>query len=202
QQVIDSDTGAHMGNSFNGQARFQDVINVPAGKTVVIRIEFKDYLGTMVYHCHAVNHEDDGMMALVQVLPQQPIQVVGAGTGGVSVAAGDINADGFDDIIAGAGAGGGPNVIVFSGKDGSLLRNFFAYDSAFTGGVTVAAGDVDGDGRFEIITGAGPGGGPNVGIFDGDAQRMASFFAFDPAFTGGVYVATGRVRGIGFASII
>src|SRR5439155_20991422 len=114
----------------------------------------------------------------------------GAFRGGVYVAAGDVNGDGFADIITGAGPGGGPHVRVFSGKDGTLLREFFAYGANFTGGVTVAAGDVNGDGKADIITGAGPGGGPHVKVFSGaDGSVLSSFYAFAPTFTGGVFVA-------------
>src|SRR5262249_56211262 len=87
--------------------------------------------------------------------------------GGVWVAAGDINNDGFDDVIVGADGGGGPEVRVFDGKTGTLIRDFFAFDATFTGGVRVAAGDVNGDGVADIIVGAGAGGGPEVRVFDG-----------------------------------
>ena len=51
--------------------------------------------------------------------------------------------------------------------------------------MNVAAGDVDGDGLADIITGAGAGGGPHVRAFSGaDLSELASFFAFDPAFPG------------------
>ncbi|MFA6928503.1 MAG: S8 family peptidase, partial [Patescibacteria group bacterium] len=66
--------------------------------------------------------------------------------GGASVVGGDVDADGTDEIIAGAGAGGGPHVRIFS-ADGKIKNQFFAYDSRFRGGVNVAAGDVDGDGK-------------------------------------------------------
>jgi subtilisin-like proprotein convertase family protein len=116
-------------------------------------------------------------------------------TGGVFVAAGDVNGDGFADIIVGADAGGGPEVRVFSGKDGTPLFSFFAYTEAFTGGVRVAAADVNGDGFADIITGAGPGGGPHVQVFSGkDLTVLQSFMAYDINFHGGVYVAAGDVR--------
>jgi hypothetical protein len=123
--------------------------------------------------------------------------------GGVKVAAGDVNGDGFADIIVGAGPGGGPNVKVFSGKDGSLLSSFFAFDPGFTGGITVAAGDTNHDRLADVIVGAGPGGGPNVKVFSGrDMTLLSSFFAFDPSFRGGVFVAAGDVNGDGQGDII
>src|SRR5439155_13300663 len=106
-------------------------------------------------------------------------------------------------LVTGAGAGGGPHVEVFDGMTGALVRSFFAYDTAFRGGVTVAAADVNGDGTDDIITGAGPGGGPHVKVFDGaSGALLASFFAYDAAFRGGVFVAGGDVDGDGRADII
>jgi hypothetical protein len=123
--------------------------------------------------------------------------------GGVYVAAGDLKGNGHDDIITGADAGGGPNVKAFDGATLNPLFSFFAYDPNFTGGVRVAVGDLSGLGYADIITGAGPGGGPNVAVFDGlSGARVDSFFAYDLNFTGGVYVAAGNTQGTGRANII
>jgi hypothetical protein len=78
-------------------------------------------------------------------------------------------------------------------------EGFYAYDPAFRGGVTVAAGDLTGDGVAEIITGAGPGGQPQVRVFSlagGGVTEVAGFFAYDPAFPGGVTVAAADLNRI------
>jgi subtilisin family serine protease len=56
--------------------------------------------------------------------------------GGVNIAAGDLNNDGLDEIITGAGMGGGPHVRVF-GAGGKIIDSFYGYDINFTGGVNV-----------------------------------------------------------------
>jgi hypothetical protein len=124
-------------------------------------------------------------------------------TGGVAVALGDVNVDGRLDIITAPGGGSGPLVRVWDGLTGVKLREFLAYGAAFTGGVFVAAGDINGDGRDDIITTPGPGGGPNVRVFNGaDGMMIQSFFAYGPAFTGGVFVGAGDVDGDGRDDII
>jgi hypothetical protein len=123
--------------------------------------------------------------------------------GGVSVATGDVNGDGVRDVVAGAAAGGGPRVVVLSGIDGTELISFFAFHPTFTGGVNVASADLNGDGVADIIVAAGPGGGPHVKVFDGSTgAEIASFYAYAPAFGGGVNVAAGDVTGDGVADIV
>ena len=118
------------------------------------------------------------------------------------MAAGDVTGDGKADIITGTGAGGGPHVKAFNGVTGALVASFFAFDPTFGGGVFVAAGDVTGDGKTDIIVGAGGGGGPFTKVFTGSGALVASFLAYDLAFAGGVRVTTRDVNGDGKADII
>jgi RHS repeat-associated protein len=122
--------------------------------------------------------------------------------GGVRVAAGDVNGDGRADIIVGAGPGSRPRVAVFDGGNRAELYNFFCYDYAFGGGVYVAAGDLTGDGKADIIVGPGPGHAPEVRAFHGaDTAYLAKFLAYDASFTGGVRVAAVDANGDGKADI-
>src|SRR5262249_7481758 len=123
--------------------------------------------------------------------------------GGVRVALGDVTGDGVGDIVPAPGVGGGPNIRVWDGVTHAKIRDFMAYDSSFRGGVFVAAGDVNGDGKADIITGPDTGGGPNVKAFSGaDGSILHNFIAYSLSFTGGVRVAAGAGNGGGQAEII
>jgi hypothetical protein len=107
-------------------------------------------------------------------------------------------------VATGVGPGGGPHVKVFSGTGATEVASFFAFSSAFGGGVSVALGDLDNDNDLEVIVGAGPGGGPHVRVFTdrGVPIDKWSFFAYDSGFGGGVNVAVADVDGNGRAEIL
>ena len=107
---------------------------------------------------------------------------------GVTLAACDLTGDGVVEIITGTQFGGGPHVRVFTNFGVPTGVQFMAYDPAFIGGVSVACGDTDGNGTNEIITGAGPSGGPHVKIFSGNGQFVREFFSGDAHDTRGVRV--------------
>lgn len=121
--------------------------------------------------------------------------------GGARAAVGDINGDGYGDIVMAAGTGGGPRIATFDGKlltvtgGPKLFGDFLAFESKLRNGTFVAVGDVNGDGFAEIAAGAGPGGGPRVSIFDGNQLmagnhvRTADFFAGDTGSRTGSPVA-------------
>lgn len=46
----------------------RDVVDIPPGKSVTIRLKFNGFKGVTVYHCHNLDHEDFGMMGIVQVV--------------------------------------------------------------------------------------------------------------------------------------
>ncbi len=56
------------GEPYEASGR-QDTIPLPLQGEVVIRIPFHDFTGKFVYHCHILNHEDNGMMGIVEVVP-------------------------------------------------------------------------------------------------------------------------------------
>ncbi|WP_246041264.1 multicopper oxidase family protein [Streptomyces cadmiisoli] len=57
--------------SINGKPKtnygFQDTVDIPPRGTMVIRSRFLDYPGRTVLHCHILNHEDLGMMSVLQI---------------------------------------------------------------------------------------------------------------------------------------
>lgn len=58
--------------SRNGQPEplraWRDTVNLQAYETVRIRIPFRDFVGKTVYHCHILDHEDQGMMGIVEMV--------------------------------------------------------------------------------------------------------------------------------------
>ncbi len=104
-------------------------------------------------------------------------------------------------IMTGAGPGGGPHLRMFR-PNGSPQGGFFAYDQRFSGGVRLASGDVDGDGVVEIITGAGPGGGPHLRIFDANGNPKSGFFVYDKKYSGGINVTSCDLNNDGSSEII
>jgi hypothetical protein len=119
---------------------------------------------------------------------------------GVFLSAGDVNGDGFADIMVGGGPGGGPRIFGLSGKDitttgaQTQVANFFAGDTSLRGGIRITMKDADGDNFSDIIVGSGTGAGSTVIGYagknvaaNGTPTEMFNFPAY-PGFTGGVFV--------------
>ena len=125
--------------------------------------------------------------------------------GGARVAAGDVDGDGFADMVVSAGFSGGPRVALFNGKQiitrvgeisGSggrpdqsfrLRPDFFVFENTLRNGAFVAVGDLNGDGFSDLIFGGGPGGGPRVRAVDGKATlALTSLTSLDDIPPAGV----------------
>lgn len=122
---------------------------------------------------------------------------------GVFVTAADLNGDGFADVIYSTGNTGGPRVRVVSGavltanpgKDAYFLpamADFFALDPNDRNGIRIAARDMNGDGKAELIVGSGDKASAAVRVFTGDSlgkssPPIQSPFT-DPTTIDGVYV--------------
>ena len=102
--------------------------------------------------------------------------------GGFSTALADFNNDGIEEIVTSAGSGGGPHVRLFD-QTGKVLRQFFAYEISFSGGVEVAAADLDKDGQTEIITVPKSKKSKIVRIFNQDNSIKKEFIAFKESST-------------------
>ncbi|MBM3983788.1 MAG: VCBS repeat-containing protein, partial [Planctomycetes bacterium] len=101
--------------------------------------------------------------------------------------AGDLDGDGFAEIVTGAATGTDVVGVYRGGAQVAGLTPF----GAFPGGAFVSAGDRDGDGDTELLVGAGPGAGPHVKVYTfPELTEVASFFAFAPSSTGGATVAS------------
>lgn len=220
------------------------VVSTPASLT--LRQEFLEFAGTYVIHCHRLNHEDNGLMATISVIPEvstyavaipgskgkpASVQVRDANgdkvlqtvfpfpdfEGTPSVAMADVNGDMILDLIVGTGQGASPEVAVYDGnntEDGLFkteIARFAPFDAGFTGGVTVAGADIDGNAMADnIIVGSGPGMQSQVKVYSstlpgesGHAPNVFSAFTPYPDSESGVALATGLVEsGSGRESIV
>jgi FtsP/CotA-like multicopper oxidase with cupredoxin domain len=192
-KYYDPTTGTKLGPQMWGE----DNANVPAPAmgpaeaviqpgTLTMRTRFIDYLGLYVLHCHRLNHEDNGLMMLINVIPA------------IS-----------DYAVAVPGSPGHPATVnVFDGHGDRLMATVTPFPD-FYGTPTVAIGDVNGDGIYDLIVGAGKGHSPEVVAYSGAlvdgkpfVTELARFQAFDASQTNGVSVASTQIDGRSADNII
>jgi subtilisin-like proprotein convertase family protein len=168
---------------------------------------------------------DAGTIATVSILADSngddiyetlynPFQPFGPYKGGVRVATGDFDGDGNDEIVLATGKKGGGRVDVYDLQpDGTLgirLDTFLAFAPApFAAGVNVAAGDIDNDGRDELVVAGDAKSEGLVRIYsdlNADGQLsddlVDELVPFGPSFKGGVAVALGDVTNNGGEELI
>ena len=111
---------------------------------------------------------------------------------------------GIDPLLLVSGTPDGSGVQYMPDTAGQFAKGeVFNVFPGFTGTIRVATADINGDGVPDQIAGAGPGTGSVVAAYDGATGKLlANFFAFEPSFTGGVFVASGDFTGDGLADVV
>jgi uncharacterized delta-60 repeat protein len=187
--------------------------------TIQVGVPLNAELPQLLSSPNATDFLASGPLHLSQVIVDEPSQLTPAGTinflphskVSVRTVTADVNGDGVPDLIGGSGPGGGPHVIVIDGKTKFRMAEFFAFEQSYTGGINITAGDLNGDGKAEIVVTPDRGGGPIVAVYDGakladgfnnDAQISRFFGIEDKNFRGGARVAVGDVSGDGTADLL
>lgn len=123
-------------------------------------------------------------------------------TAGIDVAAADVNGDGKDEIIVVPEMAEKTTVKVYQYNAAKTkIGQWDAFGSVYCG-AHVAAGDLDGDHKAEVIVSANAGNVPAVRIYryDGKAKGV-TYMAFEKTYQGGVDVSAGDVNGDGKAEL-
>lgn len=105
---------------------------------------------------------------------------------GLDVTAADIHGDGIDEIIVATGSGTTGRIAVIANDGSAVLKRFKPFGPSFKGGINIAAGDVTGDGKAEIITAAQSKKHGKIKTFSGRGKKTdIVFYPFGKTFTGG-----------------
>lgn len=121
---------------------------------------------------------------------------------GLRLATGDVDGNGVDEIIVGSGNGATSQVKIFNASGSTFNSGFYAYGTKDRTGINVAAGDVNGDGVDEIITGSGKTHASEIKIYSAAGTTLKKFSPFGASYKLGVKISTGDINGDGIDEII
>ncbi len=138
-----------------------------------------------------------------------PAASASAGRTQERVAVADVDGDGQLDLVTSSGPGTATLVTVSFGGAGGRVLSVQPFEASFTGGVFVAAADLDGDGKAEVVVTPDQGGGPVVAVYSGAKlaagvpAEIARFLGIEDAgFRGGARAAVGDVNGDGTPDLV
>lgn len=127
-------------------------------------------------------------------------------TGGATVDVGDVNNDGWLDVVVGNGAGVAPEIQVWNVRNSinspTLLRSIKPFETSFRGELDVGVGDVNGDSFADIVVGRATG-KATVQVYSGqNGALLKTFEVYGATFTGGISVDVGDFNQDGRADIV
>jgi hypothetical protein len=93
---------------------------------------------------------------------------------GFTVAVGSPTPKDAGELIVGVGKGSPTELLVYSSSYDKITKRFFPYDKKFTGGVTVAVGDINNDGLNEIVT-LPMKGTPTARVYTAAGKKLSEF---------------------------
>lgn len=114
--------------------------------------------------------------------------------GGLNIALSDLDDNGQQEMIVVPASAGPGEARIYDSK-GTLKKRFAVVGSAWRGGLNVAAGDLDGKGKPEIVVTFGVGQEPQVRLFTSEGKLLGIFLAYEKSFRGGVNVAVANLNG-------
>ncbi len=123
-------------------------------------------------------------------------------TGPVVIAAGNLTGDARAEIVAAAPTYSGVEVKVFDPAAGTPDTVLYPYGGAAASSVSVALGDVNGDGTRDIVLAADTPGGTEVKAVDADGRQLADFYVLDSSIGPGASIAAGDLDGDSKAEIV